>query len=85
MKDAHTDDFEKNKKRILNDIRQFHENVKELEGEEDERMKTILDLAKRYAFDANFFLEKKDLITAFGCANYAHGLLDALRKLKEKK
>lgn len=76
---------EKNEKRILEDVRQFHENVKEMEGETDASALKIIDLAKRYASDSLFFLEKKDLITAFGCANYAHGLLDALRMLKGKK
>ncbi len=79
-------DEEKNRKRILDDIRQFNENVKELvDAETNEHTKKIVDLARRYASDASYFLEKGDLITAFGCANYAHGLIDALRALKNAK
>jgi uncharacterized protein len=66
-------------KRILEDIRLFDENVPNAKGD-DEKTKRIVDLAKRYRIDAEYYLKKKDYVTSFGCINYAHGLLDALIK-----
>ncbi len=72
------------RERILSDCRQFDQAVKEVKAQNALEEK-ILDLAKRYNRDALFFCEKQDYITAFGAANYAHGLLDALRVLKGLK
>ena len=71
------------RQRILEDLRLFDENVVKLKLE-DKRIEKVVDLAKRYRKDAEYFLEKKDFITAFGCANYAHGLLDAFLKFSEE-
>ncbi len=38
--------------------------------------------ARRYYEDTKYYGEKGDLFTAFGCINYAHGLLDALRNMR---
>jgi hypothetical protein len=64
--------------RILSDIRQFYENAAEVK--ETEETRDVLDLARRYCEDTKYFLGKKDYVTAFGCINYAHGLIDAHRK-----
>ena len=40
----------------------------------------VVEMAKQYCEDTKYFLEKKDYVTAFGCINYAHGLIDAYRK-----
>ena len=69
-----------NGKRILDDIRMFDENIGKAEGAKDERTARIVDLAKRYRIDSEYYLKKKDYVTSFGCINYAHGLLDALIK-----
>ena len=66
------------KERIESDIRQFHENVKEVKATPE--TSDVLDLARRYCEDTRYFLEKEDYVTAFGCINYAHGLIDAYRK-----
>jgi hypothetical protein len=66
------------KERIESDIRQFHENVKEVRITDETR--DVVELAMRYCADTEYFLKKKDYITAFGCINYAHGLIDAYRK-----
>jgi hypothetical protein len=66
-------------KRIRDDIEQFHRSVKEVKGAEG-----IVELATRYCKDAEFYLKKKDYVTAFGCINYAHGLIDAVKKLEGK-
>ena len=71
------------KERIESDIRQFYQNVKEVR--ETSENSDVIDLAKRYCEDTKHFLAKKDYVTAFGCINYAHGLIDAIRKPWAKK
>lgn len=61
------------KDRIIKDIKLFEINVKMLKDEE------VVDMATRYYRDAKYYLSKEDFFTAFGCINYAHGLIDALR------
>ena len=68
--------------RIESDIVQFHANVKEVKITPENA--EVVDLAHRYCEDTKYFLEKKDYVTAFGCINYAHGLIDAFRKMKRK-
>ena len=68
-------------KRIEKDLKMFEENLSRF-SPSDEREEEILNLAKSYYQDTRYYLEKKDLFTAFGCINYAHGLLDALIKLR---
>jgi len=70
--------------RIKKDLALFEESVVELdslalavnEGK-------VVDQAKRYYEDTKYYLGRGDYVTAFGCINYAHGLLDGLKKLKE--
>ena len=64
--------------RIESDIVQFHQNVLEVKINDDTR--DVVELAKQYFEDTQYFLDKKDFVTAFGCINYAHGLIDAYRK-----
>ncbi|MEM4554538.1 MAG: DUF357 domain-containing protein [Candidatus Anstonellaceae archaeon] len=64
--------------RIESDIAQFYENLKQVKR--TRHNKDVIELAEKYCQDAKYFLEKKDFLTAFGCINYAHGLLDAYRK-----
>ena len=66
------------KARIESDIAQFYGNVKEVRETPGNRY--ILELARQYCEDTKYFLGKKDYVTAFGCINYAHGLIDAFRK-----
>ena len=66
------------KERIESDIVQFHDNVTEVKITPENA--EVVDLAHRYCEDTKYFLEKKDYVTAFGCINYAHGLIDAYRK-----
>lgn len=61
------------KERIKKDISLFEEHVDAVDQQ------TIVDRATRYYDDAKYYLEKQDFFTAFGCINYAHGLLDAVR------
>ena len=70
--------------RIDKDLKLFEKNIKELGsikmGVKDEK---IVDMARSYAQDTTYYLEKKDYLTAFGCITYAHGLLDAVRLIKD--
>jgi hypothetical protein len=70
------------KKRILSDIKQFYENLNDVQITSENYY--IIDLAKKYCEDSKYWLEKNDLITSFGCINYAHGLLDSFRLKKLK-
>jgi len=69
--------------RIKNDIIMFKKNLEKLlstlSSEPRAELKRIVELATRYYEDARFYLERGDVLTAFGCINYAHGLLDAVR------
>ena len=69
------------KTRIEKDLVMFEENLSLLEGKNltESQQKTI-ELAKQYCKDSKYYLEKKDFFTAFGCINYAHGLLDPIIK-----
>lgn len=66
--------------RIEKDILMFEDNI----SKTSEKLKTqnnkIVELAKQYYEDSKYYLKKKDYFTAFGCINYAHGLLDAVIK-----
>lgn len=62
--------------RIREDIALIEKSIAEL-GSAAPR--GILDAALRYKRDAEYYLSKRDYVTAFGCINYAHGLLDAVK------
>lgn len=70
-------------KRIKKDIDYFHENVKKL-GDLPIEYEKVVEQSKNYAKDADSFLSKGDLYTAFACISYAHGLLDAIRELQKR-
>lgn len=63
----------------------FAENVKLLNGVELSREESrIIDLAKMYASDSEAWMKKNDYVTAFSAIEYAHGMLDAILKIKGK-
>lgn len=71
------------KERIEIDLIKFSESVNkanELKFTKDES--TIFELSKMYAQDSKSWLDKGDLDTAFSSVSYAHGLLDAILKIK---
>ena len=72
--------------RIKKDITLFEESVTELDSlsraiNEEE----VIELAKGYYEDTKYYLEKGDYFTAFGCINYAHGLLDGIKRKRKRK
>lgn len=73
------------KTRIQKDITMFEENKKRLDEKTlTHNEKKTFELATQYYEDAKYYTNKKDYFTAFGCINYAHGLLDALRKIQNQ-
>ncbi len=72
------------KTRIQKDIVMFEENIKQLNQTTlTEKQKKIIELATQYYQDTKYYSQKKDYFTAFGCINYAHGLLDAILKTQQ--
>ena len=49
------------------------------------KYKQVLDWAMNYFNDAKHFYENKDYFTAFGAANYAYGMIDAILIAEGKK
>jgi uncharacterized protein len=69
------------KTRVQKDIVMFEENIKQLNHTSlSEKQQKIIELATQYYQDTKYYFQKKDFFTAFGCINYAHGLLDAILK-----
>jgi len=69
------------KTRIEKDIVMFDENIKKIKQKKiTDVQKKIIELACQYYNDSKYYHKKKDFFTAFGCINYAHGLLDAILK-----
>jgi hypothetical protein len=73
------------KTRVHKDIVMFEKNIARLRDKTmSEAEKKIIDIARQYYEDTKYYSEKKDFFTAFGCVNYAHGLLDAILKTREQ-
>ena len=70
--------------RIKKDIELFAKNIKEIESIKiDKEEGRVVEMAINYRKDTDYYLEKMDYLTSFGCITYAHGLLDAIRLLHE--
>ena len=70
--------------RIEKDIELFAKNIKEIESIKiHKREGQVVEMAINYRKDTDYYLEKKDYLTSFGCITYAHGLLDSIRLLNE--
>lgn len=73
------------KNRVQKDIIMFEENIKQInEKTISDTQKKTLELASQYYQDTKYYTAKKDYFTAFGCINYAHGLLDAILRTGHK-
>ena len=69
------------KNRIEKDILMFEENLLLLKDRNiNKTQQKTIELARQYYSDSKYYLEKNNYFTAFGCINYAHGLLDAIIK-----
>lgn len=66
--------------RIEKDLKLFSKNIKEVESiKVSAKEEKIIKMAQNYRDDTQYYLDKKDFLTSFGCITYAHGLLDAIR------
>lgn len=48
----------------------------------EEEAATVLDMARRYVSDAQYFFENGDVLRSLAALSYAHGWLDAGARLK---
>ena len=70
------------KEKITIDIEKLERNLKEVADITFvDKEKEVYDRAVDYMNDSKYYLEKEDMRTAFGCIEYSHGLLDALRMI----
>ena len=70
------------KEKITIDIAKLERNLKQVEHINFvDKEKEVYDRAVDYMNDSKYYLEKEDMRTAFGCIEYSHGLLDALRMI----
>lgn len=71
----------KDEERVYKDIVMFEENIAtvDIQSLPAQQQKTI-EIATQYYEDTKYYHKKQDYFTAFGCINYAHGLLDAVIK-----
>jgi len=69
--------------RVRKDIAMFQESVAKMKSVElTGKEKAVYDLAVDYRNDAEAWLKKEDFYTAFASISYAHGLMDALIKIR---
>ncbi len=70
------------KEKITVDIQKLERNLRQVEDITFvDKEKEVYDRAVDYMNDSVYYLEKEDMRTAFGCIEYSHGLLDALRMI----
>ncbi len=55
--------------------------VQDLTRVDEEKVKRVVDHAKRYLEDAKYYEERKEFETSLASVAYCEGLLDALRLL----
>jgi hypothetical protein len=71
--------------RVKKTVSLFDQNIKLIDGVQlSKEEKTIVELAKMYASDSVAWMKKDDYVTAFSGIEYAHGLLDAILRIKGK-
>lgn len=63
-------------------IANVKEALRQLEGRDLGKASKLVEQAKKYLSDAEYYLEKRDLLTSIACSSYAEGLLDAIRLLE---
>ena len=78
-----TKDLE-SKEKIEVDIKKLERNLGQVESIEfTDKQLEVYNRAVDYMNDSKYYLEKRDMRTAFGCIEYSHGLLDALRMIHD--
>lgn len=72
------------KEKIQIDIEKLERNLRQVDDISfTGKQKEVYDRAVDYMNDSKYYLEKEDMRTAFGCIEYSHGLLDALRMIHD--
>ena len=72
------------KEKIAVDIQKLERNLRQVEDITFvDKEKEVYDRAVDYMNDSKYYLEKEDMRTSFGCIEYSHGLLDALRMIHD--
>jgi hypothetical protein len=70
--------------KIAIDIQKLENSLKQVQNiKVNDKEKEVINRAIDYKNDSKYYLEKKDMRTSFGCIEYSHGLLDAIRMIHE--
>ena len=74
------------KERALKDIEKLKQIIVEFKNHKlHEKYPQILEWVENYCNDAEHFYKNKDHFSAFGAANYAFGIIDAVLIIEKKK
>ncbi len=74
------------KERAVKDIKKLEKAVEQFEGLGlSEKYAKSYEWAKNYLDDAKHYFDKGDYFSAFGCANYAYGIIDGILVHESKK
>ncbi len=74
------------RERARKDIKKLETSVEKIEGLGlAEKYENAYRWAKNYLSDAKHYFDKGDYFSAFGCANYAYGIIDAILIHEGKK
>ncbi len=67
------------RERALKDIKKLEDAIKEFEKSGlAKKYPEPYNWAKNYLHDAEYYFEKGNYFTSFGCANYAYGIIDGI-------
>lgn len=70
------------REKIIKDIAKLERNLNEVKNlTVPEKEKEVIKRAIDYKNDSEYYLEKEEYRTAFGCIEYSHGLLDAIKMI----
>ena len=72
------------KEKITIDIQKLEDSLKQVQTiKVTEKEQEVIERAVDYKNDSKYYLEKEDMRTSFGCIEYSHGLLDAIRMVHD--
>lgn len=72
------------KEKITIDIQKLEDSLKQVQTiKVNEKEQEVIERAVDYKNDSKYYLEKEDMRTSFGCIEYSHGLLDAIRMVHD--
>ncbi|MDD2643108.1 MAG: DUF357 domain-containing protein [Methanobacteriaceae archaeon] len=72
------------KEKIASDIEKLENSLKQVKKiKVNTKEEEVIARAIDYKNDSKYYLDKKDMRTSFGCIEYSHGLLDAIRMIHD--